>query len=612
MPIENQSGVSVPGSLSTPTPETIRRCGRATLWLFLISLAGTLFALWVVTAVWVPAFSAVEMLLFWSAIALLAQNRALAAQRRDLLDAEYNASLTRQRTQDGPGQSDPPVAAARREEWYRVFWQWWIYGLGTLLLLITSLPEFSAKGTLAEADPQITRIAIIGFTTLGCALYFFTNYAATVQKRLGLEVLSSSLALARVTLFACLLLAATTFLFQVAHFDVNVWLGWLIYALVALLIAEPLLGIALRFYQPKALRKTPRVVGSSVGLDLLFGRRASLREGFAALEELLGIKVGEVWIFRYVRDSFEAVFVGTVLLGWLSTALVAVPAGSRGVKVSLGHYAEHPSLPGLHLVWPWPLGSMEIVETQRVRDFSIGYDKDLAGPILWDESHFSGEKNLLVGDGETMLSINVPVFYRVSDPVKFLKTATNVDTALRGLAERKLMEIAHAYGAFQIMTDNRAEIGTKIREGLQADIDRLGLGLEVLFVGMKDVHPPVDVAAAYQNVVSAEEQKQRMIDEANAYRARTLPAAQAQADRLTQDAQAQSFTRLGQAAGEANRFLAQWHAAQEAPALFRFRLKMDADAQALVVPVKIILATPAQRATDYYLDLRNSGEIPPP
>jgi membrane protease subunit HflK len=211
-----------------------------------------------------------------------------------------------------------------------------------------------------------------------------------------------------------------------------------------------------------------------------------------------------------------------------------------------------------------------------------------------------------------MLSINVPVFYRVSDPVQFLRTATDVDLALRSLAERKLMEIAHVYDAFQIMTDDRALIARKLKDDLQAQVNQLGLGLTILYVGMKDVHPPVDVAPAYQNVVSAEEQKQRMIDEANAYTARTLPAAQGQADRLLQDAQAQSVTRVDQSKGESDRFLLVRNAAQEAPDLFRFRVKMDADEQSLATPVKIILATPSQRATDYYLDLRNTGEIPPP
>jgi HflK protein len=610
--MNSETTAAEPAAPTPLTKETIQRCARTLWWLFFTALAGTLFGLWVVTAVWVPAFSAVEMLLFWCGIALLAQNRALAAKKKEILDAEYNAALRKSQAEGGPGQSDPLVPTTRREDWYRTFWQWWIYGIGTVLLLITSLPEFSANGPLSATDPGLLRVAIVGFVAIGCLLYFFTNYAATVQQRLGVQLLTSSLALARVTFVGCLLAAIAAFLFQVAHFDANVWVGWLLYALVAILIVEPLLGVALRFYQPKALRTPPRVIGSSILLDLLFGRRASLREGVSSLEDLLGIKVGEVWIFRYVRESFEAILVGSAILGWLSTCLTAVPTGSQGVKVMLGRYEKTPLSAGLHVTWPWPIERIEIVDSARVRDFSLGYDKDLSGPILWDESHFSGEKNLLIGDGETMLSINVPVFYRVSDPVQFLRTATDVDLALRSLAERKLMEIAHVYDAFQIMTDDRALIARKLKDDLQAQVNQLGLGLTILYVGMKDVHPPVDVAPAYQNVVSAEEQKQRMIDEANAYTARTLPAAQGQADRLLQDAQAQSVTRVDQSKGESDRFLLVRNAAQEAPDLFRFRVKMDADEQSLATPVKIILATPSQRATDYYLDLRNTGEIPPP
>ncbi|MGC3990441.1 MAG: protease modulator HflK [Chthoniobacteraceae bacterium] len=611
--MNSESSATEPDALAPLSKEALQRSARTLWWLFFTTLAGTLFGLWVVTDVWVPAFSAAEMLLFWCSLALLAQNRALAARKKDLADADYNEALRKRREEGAPGQSDPLVeTGTKREDWYRIFWQWWIYGIGGILLLIMSLPEFSANGQLAAADPGMVRIGITGFVVMACLLYFFTNYAATVQQRVGVELLTSSLALTRVTFLGCLLAAVAAFIFQVAQFDANAWVGWLLYALVAILMVEPLFGVALRFYQPKALRTPPRVIGSSILLDVLFGRKASLREGISALEGLLGIKVGEVWVFRYVRESFEAILVGSAILGWLSTCLTAVPTGSQGVRVVLGRYDKTPLPAGLQVTWPWPIGQIEVVDSERVRDFSLGYDKDLSGPILWDESHFSGEKNLLVGDGETMLSINVPIFYRISDPVQFLQTANNVDTALRGMAERKLMEIAHVYGAFQIMTDDRELIAQKLQEGLQTEVTKLGLGLQILFVGMKDVHPPVDVAPAYQNVVSAEEQKQRMIDEANAYTARTLPAAQAQADRLEQDAQAQYATRVDQSKGESDRFLLVRNAAQEAPDLFRFRVKMDADEEALATPVKIILATPAQRATEYYLDLRNTGEIPPP
>ena len=129
----------------------------------------------------------------------------------------------------------------------------------------------------------------------------------------------------------------------------------------------------------------------------------------------------------------------------------------------------------MHLTWPWPIEQLEIVETEAVRQISLGFDKDLSGPILWTEPHFEGEKNLLVGDGESLLTIDVPIFYRIADPVRFLETTTDAEKALLVLAERKLIQIAGSRSSFQIMTEQRAEIARKLRDALQSEVQDFGL-----------------------------------------------------------------------------------------------------------------------------------------
>jgi membrane protease subunit HflK len=162
------------------------------------------------------------------------------------------------------------------------------------------------------------------------------------------------------------------------------------------------------------------------------------------------------------------------------------------------------------------------------------------------------------------------------------------------------------------MTEERAEIAQKLKESLQQEIDRLGLGLEILFVGLKDVHPPVDVAPAYQAVVSAQEAKDRTIDLARASRARILPDAQAQANRIKIEEDANYEERVATAQGAAARFSAIIQADRENSAVFRFRLKLDAIEQVLGKSSKTILAVPVQAQQQLYLDLRDTNSLPPP
>ena len=282
------------------------------------------------------------------------------------------------------------------------------------------------------------------------------------------------------------------------------------------------------------------------------------------------------------------------------------------MRMFFGRYQPVPLSPGLHVTWPWPIEQLEIVETETIRQISIGFDKDLSGPVLWNEPHFEGEKNLLVGDGESLLTIDVPIFYRISDPVRYLETTTDAEQALLALANRKLIQVAGSRDSFQIMTEQRAEIARQLKESLQQEVDQLGLGLQIVFVGLKDVHPPVDVAPAYQAVVSAQEEKDRTIDLARASRAKVLPEAQAEANRIRVEQEAAYQKRVAAAKGEAARFSAIVQADRENSAVFRFRLKLDAIEQVLGKPNKTILAVPAQSKQELYLDLRDTNNLPPP
>jgi len=183
-----------------------------------------------------------------------------------------------------------------------------------------------------------------------------------------------------------------------------------------------------------------------------------------------------------------------------------------------------------------------------------------------------------------------------SDPETFLKT----------LAERKMIQLAAMRESFHFMTDERQEIADNLKAGLQAEVDRYHLGLEITFVGLKDIHPPIDVAPAYQRVVSSQEEKEALIDDANAYEAQTIPLAKAQASTLTTGAEASRLSRVDQAAGEAARFVSLLAPESANPAVFRLRLKYDMLDQTLAKPSKTIIGGASNTTPECYLDLRTA------
>lgn len=584
---------------------------RALLWLLILfaGSAATSLAINLPT----PLFAGMQCYLAFCAIAALIQYFFLRIEGSALRADDADRSITAHRGQK-------PNRAERRNRSlvsgpslsnFASTWQWLIFFVGVIGTALCIRETFGTAGLAGDATTSL-RVATVVFLAAACAFYFFGNFAKAVATRIGSDALSPILTLTRIASLASFATAGLIFLFLSTTRDYSAWLGWFLIGFTAFLITEALLRFAVRFYQPKSLRKPPGPAGSSLVLDALFGHGHGLGSAIKGFEDLLGIRLREAWIVRYLRQTVELIVIVTVVLGWLSTCFTSVPAGSRAVRMLFGRYQPVPLSPGLHVTWPWPIEQLEIVETETIRQISLGFDKDLSGPVLWNEPHFEGEKNLLVGDGESLLTIDVPIFYRISDPVRYLETTTDAEQALLALADRKLIQVAASRDSFQIMTEQRAEIARQLGEALQEEVDQLGLGLQIVFVGLKDVHPPVDVAPAYQAVVSAQEEKEKTIDLARASRVKVLPEAQAQATRIRIEQDALYKQRVAAAQGEAARFSAIVEADRENSAVFRFRLKLDVIEQVLGKANKIILAVPAQAKQELYLDLRDTNNLPPP
>src|SRR5262249_37536672 len=126
-------------------------------------------------------------------------------------------------------------------------------------------------------------------------------------------------------------------------------------------------------------------VGSSFLLELLVDVRTASTRLAHEFETLTGTQVTEVWILRFLRGIAMPVLLATLVVGWLSTSFMVVPLGDRGVQVAFGRYVGEPLPSGLHVSWPWPFGEIQIVQTERVREVSLGFEKDLSGPQLWTE-----------------------------------------------------------------------------------------------------------------------------------------------------------------------------------------------------------------------------------
>ena len=201
--------------------------------------------------------------------------------------------------------------------------------------------------------------------------------------------------------------------------------------------------------------------------------------------------------------------------------------------------------------WPWPIDTVQKYPTQKISEVSIGFvpypeaDRAGPGPLLWGKKHYKEEYHLLVAseqtgatseDGAVPVSLvvaAVPVQYKIKDLYSFVYNHSEPENLLESICYRELTKFA-ASARIEVDSEEdlqhsllgagRAEAKKVLTESIQAAADRAYLGVEIVFVGVQGIHPPPEeeVAAAYQKVVGAVQEKQALILEAHAERNKIL------------------------------------------------------------------------------------------
>jgi regulator of protease activity HflC (stomatin/prohibitin superfamily) len=343
----------------------------------------------------------------------------------------------------------------------------------------------------------------------------------------------------------------------------------LVCALSALELAVRALG---RLFSPGA---------GSAPQALLLGALTSGRNPLAALldalERELGLSFRSSFTVSWVRRALGPLTVFLLLLLWAATALVLVGPTERALVYRMGRLVDATALePGLHLKAPWPIDSVERRVVTRVRHLEVGYVGERGErSLLWTSRHAKTEHKLLLGDGRELLSVNALIDYRIGDLGRYLQNHRRPEQLLEALAYRVLLRRTASKPLATILTEDRAAFSRTLAADLQRVCAARRLGVEVLRVSLLGLHPPVEVAAAYQAVVSAQLGIRTEITKAqrDAIKRQEKTAGQA-AEQLLR-AQAKVAGRLGKARGGAQRFLSLSAAQRVAPQLYRFRKRLE-------------------------------------
>ncbi|MBI5542601.1 MAG: protease modulator HflK family protein, partial [Deltaproteobacteria bacterium] len=237
------------------------------------------------------------------------------------------------------------------------------------------------------------------------------------------------------------------------------------------------------------------------------------------------------WLRLRLPRRAPALFAGLAAVVWLASGLILIEQDEVGIRLRFGARVAPELEPGLHLVLPWPLETVRRVPSSIAR-LEIGF-RSVSGvqssELLWDATRAGGggvrledESLALTGD-EGAVAVSFVIHYRASDPVRFAMGANGVEGVLRSLAESQVRETLATEPVDRLLTEDRAALFSRVRAGLVESVVRLKLGIEIVNVLCRELHPPFETVSAFRDAFTAREDQLKVLNQAEAYQNESLP-----------------------------------------------------------------------------------------
>lgn len=252
-------------------------------------------------------------------------------------------------------------------------------------------------------------------------------------------------------------------------------------------------------------------------------------------------------------------FIAAILLVlWAFSGIYIIDEGREGVVLRFGGF-DRITPPGPHW-YPRFIETVEIVDVERVRSLNIG------GTI---------HESLMLTHDENIVDIQFAVQYKVSNVKDYVFNVRDPDTTLRQVTETAMREVVGKNDMDFVIKDGRVQVATRTKNLMQEILNIYKTGLVVTNLNMQNAQPPEQVQHAFNDAIKAREDKERLVNEAEAYSNDILPRSRGKAARMSQEAQAYRDEIIAKANGETNRFLKILNEYKKAPAVTRERLYLE-------------------------------------
>ena len=302
--------------------------------------------------------------------------------------------------------------------------------------------------------------------------------------------------------------------------------------------------------------------------------------------------------WKRLRNIALAAVLAFVLLVAGTTCFYTVDDKQQAVVTTFGKVTDVTDA-GLHFKLPFGIQKARKVDVNVYQKIELGYASD--GSDEYYEVN-ENESTMITGD-YNIVNVDFFVEYKISDPVQYLYSSNQPELILRNLIQSQVRNVVGSTSVDAVLTDGKESIQSQVKDLVTQILQEYDIGLTLVDVRIQDSEPPTqEVIEAFKAVETAKQQAETVVNDAKAYQNAQLPDAQAQADKLVQNAQYLKQKRINEATQQVAMFNAMYEEYALNPQITRSRMYYEAISE-ILPGVKLYINTGSNSNVDMLLPL---------
>ena len=498
-----------------------------------------------------------------------------------------------------------------------------------LVLKSASEPELADHETLLGAAAGLACIALVSF--------LFSRYAVGMSRQPQWRPLRAGGSYLLGNALACFVLAIVLLVSDAGYLMAERATAFVLVVLLLAIGAETIGNLILDAYRPRIKDRYHRTAYESRLLGLFSEPGGLLHTAAHAIDYQFGFKVSETWFYKLLERAILPLIVTQVIILYLVSCIAIVEPGDQAVVERWGKplNINQPWESGVHLKLPWPIDLVRSFPASRLQTLDVGFIREEIeegeglAPVLWTQAHQEEEFPLLVAaasietglanlaeasDSESvrndcdLLNVGLTIHYRISDLAQYGygpdRCYKDPQVFLEAICYRAALHYAARSDVASLLGPGRHKTTQTLHQSIQQKVNEEQMGIEIVFVGLIGVHPPIEVAGEYEKVVAAVQQKQARVLNAIGEEYEILASAQSESEVMLVKARAEAASRSWLAQSQADRFAHQVVAYEKGGPVYFWREYLSVLDEFLPKMRKYFFASSNVDRLVYELDLR--------